>query len=81
MVFQQGRYKSRATGIANNAILLVALLTFLFSKACHFVMERYTGVEIIKIYYRNSESVTLMKERYVQFMVVIIVLADQQFSV
>ena len=59
-VFQQGRYKSRARGTANDAIFLAALLTFIFSKVCHFRMERYTSeqrVEIIKIYYRNSESV------------------------
>ena len=56
MVFQQGRYKSIATGTANDALFL---LTFLFSKVSNFMMERYTSqrVDIIKIYYRNSESV------------------------
>ena len=32
----------------------------LFSKVCHFMMERFTSqqrVEVIKIYYRNSASV------------------------
>ena len=59
-VFQQARYKNRATGIANDAIFLAALLTFLFSKVCHFIMAAYTSqqrVETFKIYYRNSASV------------------------
>ena len=46
----------------NDAIFLGALLTFLFSMASHFMMERYTIqqlVEIIKIHYRNSVSVAL----------------------
>ena len=60
MVFQQGRYKSRATATANDVISLAALLTFLFSKVGHFIMERHKiqqQVEIINIYYRHSESV------------------------
>ena len=75
-VFQQGRYKSRATVTANDAIFLAALLTFLFSNVYHFMMERYTSqqrLEIIIYYYiycRNSETV-----------VVINVLADQQLSI
>ena len=51
-VFQQGRYKSRATGTANNAIFLAALLTFLMESCMSQQRD-----EIIKIYYRNSESV------------------------
>ena len=59
-VFNRNATKSSATGTANDAIFPAALLTILFSKVCHFIMERYTNqqrVEIIKIYCRNSESV------------------------
>ena len=52
------RYKSKSTGTANDAILLAVLLTFLFSRAYHFRMERYMSqqrVEIIKNYYRKWE--------------------------
>lgn len=63
-VFHQGRYKIRATGTSNDAILLADLLTFFFLKVWHFMMERYIsqhGVEIIEIYYRNSESMASAK--------------------
>ena len=58
--FLTGTLQSRAIATTNDAVFHAALLTFLFNKVCHFMMAKYTSqqrVEIIKIYYRSSQSV------------------------